>query len=206
MAVEERDKHTGYLTTGHEWNGIKELNTPVPRPVFFFLGSVILFSLVYWVLMPAWPLGTTYTKGVLGIDDRASLSASVKQAAASRDVWTKRVETEDYKNIQSDPALMIYVRETGHTLFGDNCAACHGAHAEGGKGFPDLRSASAAIWGRDPATIFETIRVGINSSHPQTRVSQMPDFGRDKLLKPEEIETVVDYVRSLSQQIGRAHV
>ena len=81
----------------------------------------------------------------------------------------------------------------------DNCAACHGAHAEGGKGFPDLRSASAAIWGRDPATIFETIRVGINSSHPQTRVSQMPDFGRDKLLKPEEIETVVDYVRSLSQ-------
>ena len=30
MAVDERDPYTGYMTTGHEWNGIKELNSPVP--------------------------------------------------------------------------------------------------------------------------------------------------------------------------------
>ena len=70
MAVEERDPHTGYMTTGHEWNGIKELNTPVPRPVYFFLIVTALFAVVYWVLMPAWPLGVTYTKGLLGIDQR----------------------------------------------------------------------------------------------------------------------------------------
>ena len=70
MAVEERDPHTGYMTTGHEWNGIKELNTPVPRAVYFFLIVTALFSVVYWVLMPAWPLGVTYTKGLLGIDQR----------------------------------------------------------------------------------------------------------------------------------------
>ena len=70
MAVEERDPHTGYMTTGHDWNGIKELNTPVPRPVYFFLIVTALFSVVYWVLMPAWPLGVTYTKGLLGIDQR----------------------------------------------------------------------------------------------------------------------------------------
>ena len=57
MAVEERDPHSGYMTTGHEWNGIKELNTPVPRPVYFFLIATALFSVVYWVLYPAWPLG-----------------------------------------------------------------------------------------------------------------------------------------------------
>ena len=81
MAVEERDPHTGYLTTGHEWNGIKELNTPVPRPVFFFLIVTALFAVVYWVLMPAWPLGVTYTKGLLGIDQRNIVAESVKQAA-----------------------------------------------------------------------------------------------------------------------------
>ena len=78
MAVEERDPHTGYMTTGHEWNGIKELNTPVPRPVYFFLIVTALFSVVYWVLMPAWPLGVTYTKGLLGIDQRTTVSESLK--------------------------------------------------------------------------------------------------------------------------------
>ncbi|MFX4486019.1 cbb3-type cytochrome c oxidase N-terminal domain-containing protein, partial [Acinetobacter baumannii] len=72
---EERDSHTGYLTTGHEWNGLKDLNTPVPRAVYFFLIASFLFSLGYWVLMPAWPLGVTYTKGLLGIDQRNQVAA-----------------------------------------------------------------------------------------------------------------------------------
>jgi len=50
MAVEERDPHTGYMTTGHEWNGIKELNTPVPRPVYGFL---IADHLVFGCLLAA---------------------------------------------------------------------------------------------------------------------------------------------------------
>lgn len=74
MAVAERDPHTGYLTTGHEWNGITELNTPVPRAVYFFLITTALFALGYWVLMPAWPLGVSYTKGLLGIDQRTTIS------------------------------------------------------------------------------------------------------------------------------------
>lgn len=49
----ERDPLTGYMTTGHDWNGIKELNTPVPRAIWFFLIGTFLFSLVWWVLMPA---------------------------------------------------------------------------------------------------------------------------------------------------------
>ncbi|MFX9135278.1 cbb3-type cytochrome c oxidase N-terminal domain-containing protein, partial [Acinetobacter baumannii] len=86
--------HTGYLTTGHEWNGIKELNTPVPRLVYFFLILTALFSFGYWVLMPAWPVGVTYTKGLLGLDDRQNVQDSLKQAALSRDQWTKKVETD----------------------------------------------------------------------------------------------------------------
>jgi cytochrome c oxidase cbb3-type subunit 3 len=138
MAKEERDPHTGYLTTGHEWNGIIELNTPVPRIIYFFLGAAFLFSVVYWILMPTWPIGTTYTKGLLGSDQRAYVNNVIKQAALERADWTGRIETESYADIQKDPKLMEVVRESGRALFGDNCAACHGRDAHGAKGFPNL--------------------------------------------------------------------
>lgn len=197
MAVTERDPHTGYLTTGHEWNGIKELNTPVPRPVYFFLITTALFALGYWILFPAWPLGVSYTRGLLGIDQRTSVNEALQSAAQDRAGWTKRIETESYQAIQADPALMTVVRQTGRTLFGDNCAACHGTNARGSKGFPDLTTESW-LWGGDPESIAETIRVGINSTHPDTRVAQMLAFGRDKILSRTDVENVVGYVQSLS--------
>lgn len=197
MTVEERDPHTGFLTTGHEWNGIKELNTPVPRPVYFFLIVTALFAVSYWVLMPAWPIGVTYTKGILGIDQRATVDQSLKEAALERAVWTKRVEAESFEEIQADPRLMSVVRQTARTLFGDNCAACHGSNAGGGTGYPSLVS-TAWLWGGDSEAISETIRVGINSSHKDTRASQMMAYGRDGILKKDEIDNVVEYVRSLS--------
>ena len=199
MAVEqqERDSFTGYLTTGHEWNGIKELNTPVPRVVYFFLTLAVLFSVGYWILMPAWPLGVTYTKGLLGIDQRNVVAASLKEAAADRSVWTKKIETESFAAIQSDPELMQIVRGTGRTLFGDNCAACHGRDAMGGPGFPNL-TASPLLWGDQPDQIFNTIRVGINSPHPDTRVSQMPAFGHDQMLPRADVLKAATFVYSLS--------
>src|SRR3954465_8468393 len=106
MAVNERDPYTGYMTTGHEWNGITELNTPVPRAVFFFLIVTAMFAVVYWILMPAWPLGVTYTKGLLGIDQRNVVKESLRQAVLERSVWTSRIEAASFKDIQPDPALM----------------------------------------------------------------------------------------------------
>src|SRR3954471_9217268 len=197
MAVEERDTYTGYLTTGHEWNGIKELNTPVPRAVYFFLLIAFVFSVGYWVLMPAWPLGLSYTKGLLGLDQRNIVRDSLKRAALGRSAWTKQIEAKSYQEIQADPALMNIVRQTGRTLFGDNCAACHGLNAQGGHGFPNLTTTSW-LWGGDPDSIAETIRVGINSPNPDSRVSQMPAFGRDQILQPPDVDKVVAFVRSLS--------
>ena len=62
---------------------------------------------------------------------------------------------------------MAAVRATGRTLFGDNCAVCHGRDAKGGTGFPNLTT-SSWLWGGSPEAIAETIRVGINSPHPDT--------------------------------------
>jgi cytochrome c oxidase cbb3-type subunit III len=201
MAVEERDPKTGYLTTGHEWNGIKELNTPVPRAVYFFLIATALFSIGYWILMPAWPIGSTYTKGLLGRDQRTTVTESLKRAALDRSVWTAQIEAKSYSEIQGDPRLMEVVRETGRSLFGDNCAACHGRNATGSEGFPNL-TAQSWLWGGAPETIAETIRVGINSAHPESRTSQMLAFGRDGVLPRGDIENVVAYVRSLSNPAG----
>lgn len=197
MAVEERDPVSGYLTTGHEWNGIKELNTPMPRAVYFFLLVSFLFSAGCWLLLPAWPLGTTYTKGLLGIDQRTTVAESLKQAAMDRETWTKRIEAGSFEELQADAAVMRVVRQTGRTLFMDNCAACHGMHATGGKGFPSLTTDSW-LWGGSPEAIAETIRVGINSLHPESRVSQMLGFGRTEVLKHADVLAVVGFVQSLS--------
>jgi cytochrome c oxidase cbb3-type subunit 3 len=126
------------------------------------------------------------------------VAASLREAEQERSAWTKRIESESYAAILRDPVLMGAVRQTGRTLFGDNCAACHGAAAKGNKGFPNLTS-GAWLWGGTPDAIAETIRVGINSTHPKTRVAQMPAFGRDQILKSADIEDVLAYLSSLGQ-------
>ncbi|ALA17876.1 MULTISPECIES: cytochrome-c oxidase, cbb3-type subunit III [unclassified Chelatococcus] len=196
MSVGEHDPYTGQRMTGHEWNGIKELNTPVPRAVWFFLSITAVFAFVYWVLMPAWPLGVTYTKGLLGIDQREIVRESVAEAARQRS-WAQRVAQDDYATIQADAGLMQKVRESGRALFGDNCAVCHGTSGKGGPGYPNL-AARAWLWGGTPDAVAETIRVGINSGHPDGRIAQMLAFGRDQMLDRAAVLNVVTYVQSLS--------
>lgn len=197
MAVEERDPHTGYKTTGHEWNGIKELNAPVPRPVYFFLILAVLVSIVYWVLMPAWPTGRSYTKGLLGEDQRATVERQVAEAAAARAPWVDQLLATPIESALVDPTLMARVRDTAPTLFGDNCAMCHGADARGARGYPNLRD-GVWIWGGAPEEIAETLRVGVNAAHASTRVSQMPAFGREQLLPYSDVRAAATYVHSLS--------
>ena len=197
MAVDERDPHTGHSTTGHEWNGIKELNTPVPKPVWFFLIVTGLFAIGYWIAMPAWPTGRSFTPGMLGADDRRETIEQVRQGAAERAAWVDAIQAASYAQILADPKLMVHVRDDGKRLFGDNCAACHGPDGRGGKGFPDLTDRDW-LWGGSPETIAQTIRVGVNSTAADTRVSQMLAFGRDGLLDGDSVVAVTDYVASFN--------
>ena len=197
MSVGKRDRHTGQMTTGHEWNGIEELNTPVPRPVYIFLGITFAFAVVYWLLMPAWPLGVTYTKGLLGVSQHSLVDADLRKAAADKAVWTQKIADMPFADIQADAGLMHIVRETARPIFVDNCAACHGAEGKGGPGFPSLVD-KAWLWGGDADAIMETVRVGVNSPHDDTRVSQMMAFGRDGILNRDAILNVAAYVQSLS--------
>lgn len=198
MAVGERDKVSGQMTTGHEWNGIKELNTPVPRILWAFLIGATCFAVLWTLLMPSWPGINGYFRGLLGVDQHAAVAQSVAEARAERAAWVSRIETEDFAAIEADADLMQVVRQNGAALFGDNCAACHGTGATGGPGYPNL-AAAPTMWGEDAETIAETIRVGINGTSPETRFAQMLAFGKDQMLPRQEVEAVVSYVETLSQ-------
>ena len=197
MPLGKRDPHTGWPTTGHEWNGILELNTPVPRPVWFFLAATVAFSVAYWVLMPAWPLVTSYTRGILGNDQRIEVRESIRAANDTHRLWFARIAAEPVDAIVEDPGLMHSVRQTGATLFIDNCSACHGRDGYGGMGFPRLAD-RIWQWGGTPGDIQETLRVGVNSLHPETRFGLMQAFGRDGILDRETVLGLVSHVRSLS--------
>ena len=197
MADVERDPVTGRETTGHEWNGIKELDTPIPRGVLMFLIVTHVWAIFWWFMVPAWPLGVTYTKGLLGIDQQTTVEARVIDGQQQRSGWTTRLENEPYDTILADEALMRTVRDTGRQLFGDNCAACHGRDGRGRANYPDLTD-DDWLWGGGPELIEQTMRVGINTAHPESRVSQMPAFGRDEMLDREQVRSVAAYVYSLT--------
>lgn len=204
MGKPVRDPYTGRMTTGHEWNGIIELNTPVPKLVFLFLALTFLTSVIIWLLAPAWPGLNSYTKGVLGIDQRTTLEKSLEKSAANTARWRADIETMTFKDISRNAALMTTVRDHGERLFNDNCAMCHGPAGKGGGGFPNLVD-DQWLWGGEPEIIMETLRVGVNSGHEESRVSQMMAFGRDGILTLEQRRTVAAYVLSLSssdQTIG----
>lgn len=197
MTVKERDPLTGHLTTGHEWNGITELNTRVPRIVWIFIAVTHIWALAMWILLPTWPLANGYTRGVLGVTQKDRVNAAIVAGNAERANWAARIDALPAGAILADPLLMARVNGAGHQLFGDNCAACHGSKAAGGPGFPSLVD-DAWLWGGSEAAIMETLRVGINSPHPETRVSQMPAFGKGDLLTETQIAAVIPYVQSLS--------
>ena len=201
MSRPERDPVTGQITTGHDWNGITELNSPVPKVVFASLILGAIYLVVSTILLPAWPGITGYTRGLLGIDQRDTVNRDVAEARMERSVWTEAIDSRSFDAILEDPALMEIVRSAGGTLFVDNCAACHGRTGAGNTGYPNIAEAPM-LWGDDIDTVHETIRVGINSSHPETRFGQMLAFGRDGMLMREDINAVTAYVLSLSDPAG----
>lgn len=193
MAVKERDEFSGQLTTGHEWNGIKELNTPVPRLLWLFLISMALFGAVWTVLMPSWPGVNSYFRGLLGTNQQQELRQSMAEAQAGRAQWTTRLADEDLTSLANDNSIMSVVRQSGPALFADNCAGCHGSQATGNIGYPNIAE-SPMMWGEDADTIAQTIRVGINGVHPETRFAQMLAFGRDQMLSSEQVSLMADYL------------
>ncbi|MEI4264302.1 cytochrome-c oxidase, cbb3-type subunit III [Roseovarius sp. D0-M9] len=172
----EVDPVTGHETTGHDWGGITELNTPFPKIVIWALVLTFLYSAVTWVLLPAWPYGRDYTRGLLGLDQGEMAVAGFAELDARRQDWIAQFDgAPEFEALEEDAGLMAAAMPAADRLYLDNCSACHGAQGGGGPGFPVLTD-SHWLWGGDPETIAETLQAGINTTHPDTRWAQMPAF------------------------------
>ncbi|MGJ5070517.1 cytochrome-c oxidase, cbb3-type subunit III [Bradyrhizobium oligotrophicum] len=193
----EVDSVTGTATTGHVWDGIKELNTPLPRWWVITFYITIVWAIGYWIVYPAWPLISSNTQGMFGYSSRADVAVELANLEKIRGAKMAALATASLADIEKDPAMLALARAKGKTVFGDNCAACHGTGAAGAKGFPNLND-DDWLWGGSLEQIQQTLLYGVRSGHPKTREGQMLAFGKDGVLKPAEIITVANYVRELA--------
>jgi len=197
MAHEEIDNVTGVATTGHEWDGIKELNNPLPRWWLWVFYACIVFAIGYVFVYPAIPLVSTYSKGLLGHSQRASALAETEAGQAARAEVGKGLANASLDQIKGDPKMLEFAMAQGQAAFGNNCAPCHGAGATGSKGYPNLQD-DDWLWGGTLTDIEHTITVGVRSTSPDTRMNNMPRFGADGLLDAKQIRNVAGFVLSLS--------
>ena len=194
------DEKTGTETVGHEWDGIEELNTPLPRWWVWTFYATIVWAILYTIMFPAWPMLSRATAGILGWSSRGQLEQQLAAEQARRAPIIRAIAATPVEQLPNNPQLMQAAIEGGRAAFRQNCVACHGSGATGSKGYPNLND-DDWLWGGDLKTIQYTITHGIrNPDHPQTRMSQMPAFGRDGLLQPAQIDDLVAYVRTISRQ------
>lgn len=191
------DAHTGTTTTGHEWDGIRELNTPLPQWWLTILYGTIIWAVFYVIAYPAIPLWQSFTTGVLGWSSRGAVNEDIAALRAQRGPMVAKLASASLVDIEKDPQMRSFAIAEGKAAFGNNCAPCHGAGAGGSKGYPNLND-DDWIWGGKLEQISATITHGIRSGDPDAHQGNMPAFGHDGILKADEISTVADYVRSLS--------
>jgi cytochrome c oxidase cbb3-type subunit 3 len=191
------DAVTGTATTGHVWDGIQELNTPLPRWWLWMLYMTIVWAIGYWIVYPAWPLVASYSKGVFGWQSRDAVSHELGELKTLRAPMNAKLASVALSEIAADPALADFARAQGRAAFAENCAPCHGAGGGGAKGYPNLND-DDWLWGGKIDQIHQTIQFGVRSGNPKARETQMPAFGKDGMLKSDEIVKVANYVRSLS--------
>jgi cytochrome c oxidase cbb3-type subunit 3 len=192
----EKDSVTGHMTTGHDWDGLQELNRPLPKWWLYVLYASIAAAVVMCVLYPSVPGITGYWHGLLGYSQRDRVDQAVAEVAAQRAGAMDRIKALSFADIRKDPQLVEVAETAGRITFANNCQPCHGAGGGGNPGYPAL-AAGDWIWGGTLEGIQQTVTHGIRSTDPDARQSQMPRWGLDNMLTPEQIQQVADYVMTL---------
>ncbi|MGD0186748.1 MAG: cytochrome-c oxidase, cbb3-type subunit III [Roseiarcus sp.] len=200
------DSITGQTTTGHEWDGIKELNTPLPRWWLWTFYVCILFAVVYWVLYPAWPMVSSFSHGVLGFSSRGQVALDLEAIQAQRAQTEAGLDKASVQEIVADKKLLTLALAHGKATFAEDCAPCHGSGGQGSKGYRNLTNEDW-LWGGTLDAIQTTITHGIRDyADKDARSSAMPAFGKDGILTAQQIQQVASYVATLSKLAPEAGV
>ncbi|MER8810540.1 cytochrome-c oxidase, cbb3-type subunit III [Mesorhizobium australicum] len=200
MSSDHIDEVSGISTTGHEWDGIRELNNPLPRWWVITFYITIVWAIGYTIAYPAWPLLHSATKGVLGYSSRNEVKNELSAAEAAKGKYVAAIESKSVSEIAADDTLREFAVAAGAAAFKLNCVQCHGSGAQGSKGFPNLND-DDWLWGGEVDQIQQTIAHGIRfASDPDTRLSEMPAFG--DIINADQIQQVSAYVASLSGAVS----
>ena len=196
MAEKHIDEVSGVETTGHVWDGIRELNNPLPRWWLWTFYFTILWAIGYTIAYPAWPTLTGNTKGMLGYSSRGDLNTALTAAKADQAKFVDAIASTDVAGIMANEELRTFATAGGAAAFKVNCVQCHGSGAAGSAGYPNLND-DDWLWGGDINALYTTLQHGVRyTADADTRVSEMPNFA--EILKPEEVDAVANYVVSLS--------
>ncbi|PRD40209.1 cytochrome-c oxidase, cbb3-type subunit III [Gemmobacter lutimaris] len=204
MCAKQVKKPGEVPTTGHEWDGIREYDNPMPRWWLWTFYLCIIWAFGYSIAYPAWPLISSATQGMLGEtaagDTRLAVAEEIKRFDDANAPIKAKLVAADLNAISTDPELDGYAKAAGSAVFKTWCAQCHGAGAAGNKGYPNLLD-DDWLWGGTMEDIHATVTHGIrNTTDADARYSEMPKFGADGLLEKPQIEEVVEYVLQISGQ------
>lgn len=195
----EIDQLSGVDTTGHEWDGIRELNNPLPRWWLWTLYATIAWAIGYMVVYPAIPGLTGATKGIWDWSSRADVRNAITAVEQGRQAMNDKIAAMDINAILADQDVRSFAVSAGGSTFKVYCSQCHGSGAQGGAGFPNLNDDSW-LWGGKPEQVLQTIAHGIrDTTDAETRDSLMPAFGKDGVLTPEQISQATQFVMQLGK-------
>ncbi|BDY04994.1 cytochrome-c oxidase, cbb3-type subunit III [Ferrimonas sp. YFM] len=193
---------------GHTFDGIEEVNNPLPKWWSYMFVFTIVFGLGYLAAYPG--LGnfkgflgwTSSNQSVLNMEESKAAAAEARSGESGWVQYDQEVVLADahygpiFKSFAEKPieALVADAEalKIGQRLFLQNCAQCHGSDAKGGPGFPNLTD-DAWLYGGDPATIKATLLNG--------RRGMMPPKG-GLPITDEEIPAIAEYIYGLN---GRKH-
>ncbi|MDH4982393.1 cytochrome-c oxidase, cbb3-type subunit III [Hyphomicrobium sp. D-2] len=197
MASERRyDPVTGQYTTGHQWDGIEELSTPLPRWWVISLVVCFIIAIIYAFLYPAWPTTKTYYTGLLGWTSHSELAEYQTEARAGQAHWREQIAANTVGDIAASDDLRTFAVAGGKALFNENCAGCHGIGAGGQQGqFPSLID-DDWLWGGTLDDIYQTVTHGIRNTDESSRQSEMPSF--KDMMSEEEIAATAKFVLAMS--------
>ncbi len=195
MAEDHVDQETGIETTGHSWDGIQELNNPLPRWWLWTLYITIIWGIGYTIAYPAWPMIKGTTTGVVGWSTRGQVAQDIAAHQDQNADLVKALLAADMSNLPENTDLNRYAIARGGSVFTAQCSQCHGSGAAGAIGYPNLLD-NDWLWGGTMEQITHTVRHGIrNDTDGEARWSEMPAFGG--ILSSEEIKATVEYLTSL---------
>ena len=180
----DKNPFPGENNTGHIWDdNLRELENPPPRWWMIAFWASVVWWVAYGILYPMWPGLNSYTKGIMGWTQIGEYTEGVEEIEAIRAEFEGKISTMSAGEILADEGLTAYTVASAKVLFGDNCAACHGAGGQGNIGFPVLAD-DDWLYGGGIDTIVQSItggRKGIMTAH-------------GKILSDAEVDSLADAI------------